>query len=336
VSPRGNVRVAVLGAGAIAQVVHLPILTRMRGVEVAAVADRDPHTARTIAERFGVAGGARPTEDVLADESVDAVVVCTPNHRHEDNVRDALRAGKYVLCEKPLALTADGVERILTEDGAEGRLQVAMNQRFRADARAIRSFVQSGELGDVFYLKAGWLNRAQPRGRSWRERKSAAGGGAFMDLGIQMLDLALWILDHPRAERITAQMHRPPGSEVEDAAALLLRLEGDRVINLEASWNLLSAKDRQFLHVLGSAGSGSLSPFAVYREMSTGLTEVTPQLAPGRENLFTASYRNELQHFVEVVRGEQPADASAREHVQLLRVVEAAYRSADERREVVL
>jgi predicted dehydrogenase len=316
VSPRGNVRVAVLGAGAIAQVVHLPILSRMRGVEVA--------------------GGARPTEELLADESIDAVVVCTPSHRHEDNVRDALRAGKYVLCEKPLALTADGVERILTEDGAERRLQVAMNQRFRADARAIRSFVQSGELGDVFYLKAGWLNRAHPRGRSWRERKSSAGGGAFMDLGIQMLDLALWILDHPPAERITAQMHRAPGSEVEDAAALLLRLEGDRVINLEASWNLLSAKDRQFLHVLGSAGSASLTPLAVYREMSTGLTEVTPQLAPGRENLFTASYRSELQHFVEVVRGDQPPDASAREHVQLLRVVEAAYRSAEERREVVL
>ncbi len=335
-SPRGSVRVAVLGAGSIAQVVHLPILTRMRGVEVAAVVDKDPRAARTIAERFGIAGGARDTEDVLGDASVDAVVVCTPSHRHEDNVRDALRAGKFVLCEKPLALTADGVGRILAETGAEARLQVAMNQRFRADARALRSFVQSGELGEVFYLKAGWLNRAQPRGRSWRAEKKAAGGGAFMDLGLQMLDLALWMLGHPRAERITAQMHRAKGSEVEDAAALLLRLEGDRVINLEASWNLLSARDRQFLHVLGSAGSGSLTPLAVYREMATGLTEVTPQLPPSRENVFTASYRNELQHFVSLVRGAVGPDAPAREHVQLLRLVEAAYRSAEERREVVL
>lgn len=335
-SPRGNVRVAVLGAGAIAQVVHLPILSRMRGVELAAVSDKDPRTARTIATRFGVTGGARATEEVLADETIDAVVVCTPSNRHEDNVREALRAGKFVLCEKPLALTADGVARVLAEEGAGERLQVAMNQRFRADARALRSFVQSGELGDVFYLKTGWLNRATPRGRTWRESKATAGGGAFMDLGIQMLDLALWMLGHPRAERISAQMHRVRGSEVEDAAALLLRLEGDRVINLEVTWKLLSAKDRQFLHVLGSSGSGSLSPFAVFREMSTGLTEVTPQLAPGRENLFTASYRNELQHFVDVVRGEQPVDESAREHHQLLRVMEAAYRSAEERREIEL
>jgi len=334
-SARADVRVAVLGAGAIAQVVHIPILSRMRGVEVVAVSDKEPRTAKTIAERFGIAGGARATEEVLADASVDAVVVCTPSHRHEDNVRDALRAGKFVLCEKPLALTADGVQRILDEPAARDRLCVAMNQRFRPDAMALRSFVQSGELGHVFYLKTGWLNRMQRRGRSWRESKEAAGGGAFMDLGVQMLDLAMWILGYPKALRVSAQMHRAQGSEVEDAAALLLRLEGDRVINLEVSWNLLSTKDRQFLHVLASSGSGSLAPLAVFREMPGGLTEVTPQLPPGRENLFTASYRNELQNFVEVVRGERRPEPAA-EHLQLLRLVEAAYRSAEERREVEL
>ena len=234
-----------------------------------------------------------------------------------------------------LALTAAGVDRILADEKAAERLCVAMNQRFRPDAVALRSFVQSGELGDVFYLKTGWLNRMQRRGRSWRESKEAAGGGAFIDLGLQMLDLALWILGYPRALRVSAQMHRSQESEVEDAAALLLRLEGDKVVNLEVSWNLLATRDRQFLKVLATAGSGSLSPLAVFREMPGGLTEVTPQLPPGRENLFTASYRNELQNFVEVVRGERPAEAP-REQAALLRIVEAVYRSAEERREVEL
>lgn len=332
-SSRADVRVAVLGAGAIAQVVHIPILSRMRGVEVAAVSDKDPRTASTIAQRFGISGGARATDDILADPAIDAVVVCTPSHRHEENVREALQAGKFVLCEKPLALTGEGVDRILAEPGAAERLCVAMNQRFRPDAVALRSFVQSGELGHVFYLKTGWLNRMQRRGRSWRESKEAAGGGAFMDLGVQMLDLAMWILGYPKALRVSAQMHRQPGSEVEDAAALLLRLEGDQVVNLEVTWNLLSTKDRQFLHVLASSGSGSLSPLAVFREMPGGLTEVTPQLPPGRENLFTASYRNELQNFLEVVRGDRSAE-EPREQAALLRIVEAAYRSAEERREV--
>ncbi|HKP76448.1 MAG TPA: Gfo/Idh/MocA family oxidoreductase [Longimicrobiaceae bacterium] len=331
---RPPVRIAVLGAGAIAQVVHLPILSRMRGVEIAAVSDRDAHTARTVAERYGAR--AQEADAVWNDASIRGVVVSTPSHRHEENVIAALRAGKYVLCEKPLALTGEGVRRVLAEDGAAGRLLVGMNQRYRPDARALRSFIVSGELGEAYYLKTGWLNRTKPSGRlrSWRQSR-AHGGGALMDLGLQMLDLALWTLGYPKPLRVSAHTHRPPGAEVEDAAALLLRLEGDRLINLEVTWALISRRDRQFLHVLGSAGSGTLSPLQVYRQMDSGLVDVAPSLPPGTENLFTASYRNELQHFVEMVRGEKPADAPA-EHVRLMSVMEAAFRSAEEGREVDL
>lgn len=331
---RPPVRVAVLGAGSIAQVVHLPILSRMRGVQVAAVADRDAHTARTIAQRFEVPTVATSFEEVLTDD-IDAVVVCTPSNRHEDQVRAALQAGKYVLCEKPLALTAKGVESLLGEKGAEERLMVAMNQRFRPDSVALRQFVAGGELGNVYYLRTGWLNRYRPRGRTWRDRKATAGGGAFMDLGLQMLDLAMWTLGFPEAERVTAHMYAGPESEVEDSAVVVVRLKDDRLINLECTWNLLAQRDRQFLHLLGSTGSGSLSPLAVFKQMPAGLVEVTPQIPAARENLFTASYRNELAHFVEVVRGERTPD-TPREHLVLMRLVEAAYRSATERREIEL
>jgi len=331
---RPPVRVAVLGTGKVAQVVHLPILNRMRGVELAAVVDTDRTKARTIAGRFGVAA-PRTQDEIWKDESIQAVVICTPSHLHEEHVVEALQAGKYVLCEKPLALTAEGVERILAVDGADGRLQVAMNQRFRPDAAALKAFVSGGELGEVFYLKAGWLNRGVGRARrSWRQRR-AQGGGALMDLGVQMLDLALWLLDYPEAERVTAHTHRGSGSEVEDSAALMLRLKDDRLIGMEVTSNLLAERDRQFLHLMGSEGSGSLSPLAVYKEMESGLVDVTPALPPGRENIFTASYRQELQYFVEVVRGERKA-ALPREHVSLMRIVAAAYRSAEERCEVTL
>lgn len=331
---RPPTRVAVIGAGAIAQVTHLPILSRMRGVEIAAVSDRDEHTARTVADRYGA--HALDAQRIWDDESIRAVVVCTPSHRHEEHVRDALRAGKHVLCEKPLGLSADGIRSLLGEDGAGDRLMVGMNQRFRPDAQALRSFVVSGELGDVFYLKTGWLTRTRPAGRlrSWRLMRSA-GGGALMDLGLQMLDLALWTLGYPRALRVSAHTHRTPDAEVEDAAALLLRLEGGRVINLEVTWALISRRDRQFLHVLGSGGSGSLSPLQVFRQMDTGMADVAPALPAGTENLFTASYRNQLQYFIEAVRGEKRLEAPA-EHVQLMGIMDAAARSAEEGREIDL
>lgn len=328
------VRVAVLGAGSIAQVAHLPILTRMRGVEVTALFDSDRAKARTIADRFGVATVHRTIEELWEDDDVQAVIVCTPSHLHEEQTRAALRSGKFVLCEKPLALDAAGAKRVLKTKGATERLMIGMNQRFRPDSIALKSFVAGGELGDVFYVRAGWLNRlVGSRRRTWRYKKKGAGGGALMDLGIQMLDLCLWLLDYPEPQRIVAHVHSRSGEEVEDSAVLLLHLAGDRVVNLEVTWGLLSDRERQYVHVLGSGGSGSLGPLKVYKELDSGLTDVTPQLAPGRENQYTASYRQELAAFLDVVRGEQE-NRTPREQVTLMSVTEAAYRSAETGAEV--
>lgn len=328
------IRIAVVGTGAIAQVAHLPILTRMRGVQVATLCDLDRSKARTIAERFGIERVRQSADEVWNDPEIDAVVVCTPSDLHEEQVRAALEAGKYVLCEKPISLSAAGAKRIIQTPGAQSRLMVGMNQRFRPDAAVLRSFIAGGELGETFYLRTGWLNRRTGRGRrSWRRRKAAAGGGAFMDLGIQMLDLALWLLGYPEPKRLVAHVHRPAEGEVEDSAVLLLRLDGRRVVNLEVTWALSSERERQYVHVLGSEGSGSLSPLKVYKDLDSGLADVTPVVTPGRENAFTASYRQQLAHFAEIVRGNaEPAPVA--DHLTLMRVVEAVYRSAEKGREV--
>lgn len=322
-----------MGTGAIAQVAHLPILSRMRGVELAAVYDSDRSKARAIADRLRVERVPRSVEELWSDPEIDAVIVCTPSHLHEEQVREGISSGKYVFCEKPLALTAEGARRILETEGAGSRLMVGMNQRFRPDANALKSFVAGRELGDPFYLRAGWLNRRAGRNqKSWRQRKTSAGGGALMDLGLQMLDLCLWMLDYPEPQRISAHLHRRVG-EVEDSAVLLLHLEGGRAINLEVTWALIAQRERQYIHIFGTEGSGSLGPLKVFKEMDSGLLDVTPQLAPGRENQFTASYRQELAHFLELVRGEQSTELPV-EQVLLLRIIEGAYRSAAEGREV--
>ena len=156
-----------------------------------------------------------------------------------------------------------------------------------------------------------------------------------MDLGIQLLVLCLWVIDYPEPVRLVAHMHRDSGSEVEDSAIVLLDLEGERVINLEVTWDLVSDRDRQYLHVQGSAGSGSFPPLRVLKELESGVADVSPEAAPGRENLFTASYREELSTFAAAVRGEAVLTLPA-EHVTLLRLVEAAYASAERQSEVRL
>jgi predicted dehydrogenase len=328
------VRLALVGAGAIAQVAHLPILSRMRRVELTAICDDDRSRARTIADRFGVGRVCRTPEELWTDPEIDGVLICTPSYLHAEQSRAALEAGKYVLCEKPLGLSAEEARSVLEAPGADTRLMVAMNQRYRADVTTLKPFVAGAELGRVYYLRAGWLNRRVGRARrSWRQRRTMAGGGALMDLGYQMLDLALWVLDYPEPQRVLAHVYRAPGMEVEEAGVLLVTLADGRVVNLEVTWNLLAERERQYLHLLADAGSASLSPLSVYKELDGQLLELTPTLSPSRENQYTASYRQELLHFVETVRGEREVRKPA-EHLTLLRIIEAAYRSAAEGREV--
>ena len=329
-----GVRVAVLGTGAIAQVAHLPTLHRMRGVELAGLFDVDRSKARILAQRFGEPRVYASLEDVWADDTIDAVVVCTPSNLHEEHVVAALEAEKFVFCEKPLALDGKGAARILKAAGDSGRLQVGMNQRFRPDAAALRTFVESGELGRVHYIRGSWLNRRAGRSRrSWRQRREVAGGGALMDLGIQFLDLALWLLDYPAPRRVTATGHAPDGSEVEDTALLLLEVEGGTIITLDVSWSFIADRERQELQVVATKGSASLSPLRLFRDTVEGTLDLSPQLGTGRENPFTASYRRELQHFVETLRTGDTIPPP-REQLTLMTIIDAAYRSMAEGREV--
>ena len=215
------VRVALAGVGAISQVVHLPILADRSDVELVALADLDQAKAKTIAHRYGVPRVATDAE-LLADDSIDALVLCTPNHQHEDLAVRAMAAGKHLLVERPLALTAAGVERVIEAAKVAGKtLQVGLPHRHRPDALALHSFVAGGELGPVYSVRASTLNRKLPLPKAtWRQRRIEAGGGALMDLGVALADLALWLIGYPEVKRVSA-VTSTGDYEVEDAASLV-------------------------------------------------------------------------------------------------------------------
>ncbi|HEX6308870.1 MAG TPA: Gfo/Idh/MocA family oxidoreductase [Longimicrobiales bacterium] len=334
----GKLRVALMGVGAIAQVVHLPVLNELDDVELAGVCDVDHVRANALAARFGIPHIFRRDEDVFRSDLIDAIIICTPSYLHEEQAIAAMQAGKHVLVEKPLALSPEACERVIAAAETTGRtLMVAMNNRFRPDTLALRPFATNGELGDVFLTRGAWLNRKMRVVRpTWRHRRATAGGGAMMDLGVQTLDLCLWMLGWPEPASVMTHMHFPEGLEVEDTAGIIVRLKNDAGISLTVSWSLVAERDRHYMRMLGTRGSGAISPLAVFKEVETGqMIDVTPNVQLGRENLYTASYRQELTHFVSVVRGgaEEPLP---REQAQIMTIVEAAYRSAEEKREVEL
>lgn len=330
------VRIGVVGAGAIAQLAHLPVLSKMRGAQLVALCDNDRPKARALADRFGVPDVFTDIEDLFELDQLDAVVIATPNHLHEPHVLSALAAKLHVLCERPLSLTSRGIERILAAASRVDRtVTVANNHRFRNDVQNLDRFVRGGELGRVIGVRAGAYHFKRPP-EGWRFRRAEAGGGAFFDYGIPLLDLALWLGDQPAPTRVSAHMDRGRGaSAVEDAMVVQLELGNGILFVLDVNGSYVGQEERWWFEVLAARGSARLAPLRVVKELNGRATDVSPTGAAGRETAFIQSYRAELAHFVAVARGETEYEPPT-DQVTLHRIVEAIYKSAEEEKEIRL
>lgn len=325
---------AVLGAGGAAQVVHLPILARLADVEIVGIVDPDQRKAATIGKRFGVPAIAEDLASLVPDESLDAVVVCTPNGEHEQGVLAALERGAHVLCERPLTVSSEAARRLIdAAASAERQLMVANNHRYRHDFRLVRQFVASGELGDVFFVRSAWLNRRSRRPRrGWRTDAKYAGGGVIMDLGAQALDLALWSVGYPDIERVACRL---AGDRSVETSAFMQLASARATLQVEVTWELIADNDQHELQILGTEGSAASFPLRVHRRLETGIADVTPPLTRSPSALYQDSYRQEWAYFLRIVRGEAPRETESRQ-VALMNIVEACYRSADAGAEIAL
>src|SRR5918993_6136166 len=190
-----RLKVGIVGGGAITQVAHLPVLKKLKMIEVPAICDTDLPKARALADRFGVKDAFDDIEDLLRYEALDAVVICSPNHLHESHILAALSADLNVLVEKPLAMSAASVQRILRAVDKRNRVvMVGMNHRYRPDVQIVRSFVQSGELGTIESIRGSWhVFRPGRTQLGWRQRRDQAGGGSTSSLGLSILGQGLWL-----------------------------------------------------------------------------------------------------------------------------------------------
>lgn len=331
-------RVGIVGGGAIVQVAHLPTLRKVKDVEVVAICDTDMPKARAIADRFGVSNAFDDMADMLGYESLDAVVVCTPNHLHESHILAGLGAGLHVLVEKPLATDLKSVQKIAkAAEKANGVLMVGMNHRYRPDAQAVRSFVQSGELGDISSVRGSWHVFRPGRAQlGWRQKPELSGGGAILDLGVSVLDLAFWLAGNPKPARVSAALDFGGGARsVEQAGSVLVVCENGCSIFVDVTWRHVGEGERFGVGLRGSRGTAAISPLTVWKELNGVATDVSPTGAVGRENPFTVSYRAEWAHFLAAISGEARAPGLG-EFLTLHRVIDAVYRSAADGRDVTL
>jgi predicted dehydrogenase len=328
-----DIRLGLVGAGAIAQLAHLPVLSKIRGARLVAICDNDGPKAGALAQRLGVPDIFTDIDELLDSDELDAVIICTPNHLHEPHVLRALKAKVHVLCERPLSLTTGGVNRILAAAAATDRkVVVGNNHRFRSDVQQLRRFLEGGELGRVSGMRAGQYQfRSMQKG--WRNSKAEAGGGAFLEYGYPLVDLALWLSDFPEPVRITAHMDRERPGSVEDSMLVHLECVNGISYSFDVSWAYVGQEERLWFEVVSKRGSARLSPLRVVKELNGRPLNVSPTGASARESVFLQSYLAELTHFVSMVKEESPYEVPD-DQLKVMRIMDAAYKSAEEGREI--
>jgi predicted dehydrogenase len=196
----------------------------------------------------------------------------------------------------------------------------------------LRSFIENNEIGKVFYVKAGWLKRPSSDS-GWLMQEKLSGGGAFLDLGIVMLDLSLWMTGYPEVERVSA-MNYSHKTKVEDSSVVFLSMKNETTITIEVSWNFHIENELYYCNIYGEQGSGKINPLMIHKEMHGNVVNVTPMKTDTSQNALKKSYENELKHFVGAIRGIHPVISTAHEAVQRMKIVNAIYRSAEKGKEI--
>lgn len=328
---------------------HIPALKQIPEARLVAVCDQREEVARRVAEEEAIRHVFSGYRDLLKLKSVDAVIVGTPNAFHAPISIEALNAGKHVLCEKPMAVSEKEAGAMVRAAKKSGKVfMLALNNRFKAEIRFLKNYIARGEIGQIYYAKAAFIRRRGSPG-GWFSQKKYSGGGPLIDLGVHILDLVLWLMGCPPVERVSGAVSshlsnyktREIGaykadwalsapSDVEAFANAYIRTKGGATIFLETSFALNCKEDRTFVEIHGERGGARLWPLEIFSEMDDVLVDITPY--SGQSN----SYLEENRHFVDCILNNKEPESSIQQGYEVVRILEAVYRSAREFKEVTL
>lgn len=252
-----KVRVGVIGCGGIAFGKHLPALAKLEQVDIVALCDIEEEKASKAAKEYGAEGAKVYTDyrELLEDKTIDVVHVCTPNDSHAEISIAALESGKHVMCEKPMAKTAEEARQMVEAAKRTGKkLTIGYQNRFRADSMYLKQFCEDGGLGEIYYAKAHALRRrAVPTWGVFLDEEKQ-GGGPLIDIGTHALDLTLWMMNNYKPKTVLGTVYHKLGHRenaanafgpwdpkqftVEDSAFGFITMEDGSSIMLESSWGL--------------------------------------------------------------------------------------------------
>ena len=332
---------------------HVKNYQRYDRSHVVAICDIDKILLENVAEEFNTPNLYTDLDEMLnASLDLDGVSVALPNHLHAPITIKALNRGINILCEKPMAMNSEeAAEMVSAARKNKKKLMINLSYRFIDHCMALKELIEKGTIGDIYYCKSIWHRRRGgiPKPGSWFGIKSLSGGGPLIDLGVHRLDLALWLMGHPRAISVSASTYKHIGQklasetgaefDVEDLAAAFIRLNSGATLILETSWDGYSEKKEDMVtQIYGTKGG------VIQRNVGEGydfearmFTEEDGILIDSRilESGKKRS-KNAMEHFVDCILDDQEPVATGEQGLECMRIIDAIYLSARKAEEVRL
>ncbi len=251
-----NMRAGIIGCGGIANSKHLPAIKKQGKIDMVAFCDIVEERAAKAKEEYGTEDAKVFTDyKELLKMDLDAVYVTTPNREHSFISIDAMKAGKNVMCEKPMAKTAADAKAMLDTAKETGKiLTIGYQNRYRADSTYLKKACEHDELGDIYYAKAHAIRRRAVPTWGVFLNEEEQGGGPLIDIGTHALDLTLWMMDNYEPDTVMGSVYKKLGSQtetanawgdwnpeeytVEDSAFGFIKMKNGATIVLESAWAL--------------------------------------------------------------------------------------------------
>jgi len=344
-----TVKVGVIGTGQIG-LSHITGCNSSPNAEVIAVADVSKPRLRAAAKQHGVPNTYTDYREMLANDDVDAVTVALPNYLHAPVCLDALRAGKHVCCEKPFAMNAKEAAKVVALAKKMRRtFMLGMNFRFNPDVQVMKTYIDRGELGDIYHARAHWHRRSGiPRIGSWFTQKRYAGGGGMLDIGVHLLDATLHLMGNFKPKAVSGQVYTKFGNrgmgdgswgmseldkkakfDVDDHATAYIKLAGGRSLVLEISWALFQEQANDHgIDLYGTEGGGQLFPPKIFKKPGPNHETIIPS------GVALPLPTERMHHFIDSIVTRRKPICAPEQALAVQKILDGIYESSKTGKEV--
>jgi predicted dehydrogenase len=335
----GKLQIGIIGVGGIAQGRHIPALQALKeDCVITAVSDVNKERAQEVAAKYNIVHVFEDYQDMF--NVVDAVIICTPNKFHAEITVAALEAGVHVLCEKPMALSAEECEKMLEASQRSNKvLAIAYHYRFMKNSQAAKQLMK--EVGTPLVTRVQALRRRKVPGWGVFTNKSLQGGGSLIDYGCHLLDLAIWLMGSPKHISVNGSTYnmlsKTPNSvnqwgafdhetfDVDDHVTAYIKFENGASLLLETSWAANILDDKEHVSISGVEGGISVFPLELYTAKNGMLMNSQPAWVPGEDDPGLAQAKN----FIDACLGQAELIVKPEEALQVSQIIDEIYKSAD-------